>query len=186
VSRPVLVLINGAPASGKSTLARAWAQRHGADLPLALDIDVLRSMLGGWLEAPGDAGRAARAVAVAGIRAHLLSGRDVVVPQYLFRTSFIDELYEAAEAVPADFLECAMRVDAQAAADRFDQRQAVSSTSTAPYAPVVHGGLGEHSMAEHVAEFERMLASRPGVVRLSGTLEEMLDQLDAAVAHARR
>jgi hypothetical protein len=115
-----------------------------------------------------------------------LSGRDVVVPQYLFRTSFIDELHEVAEAVPAHFLECALRVDEQAAADRFDQRQAASSTSTAPYAPVVHGGLGEHSMAEHVAEFERMLASRPGVVRLSGTLEEMLDQLDAAVAHARR
>ena len=142
-------------------------------------------MLGGWLEAPDDAGRAARAVAVAGIRAHLSSGRDVVVPQYLFRTSFIDELHALAEAVPADFLECAMRVAPEAAADRFDQRQAASSTSTIPYAPVVHGGLGDHSMTEHVAAFERMLDGRPGVVRLSGTLEEMLDQLDAAVARLR-
>lgn len=185
MSHPVLVLLNGPPASGKSTLARAWVQRHGADLPLALDIDVLRSMLGGWLEAPGDAGLAARSVAVAGTRAHLSSGRDVVVPQYLFRTFFIDALREVADTAHAGFLECAMLVEAEAAADRFDRRQ-VASSSTAPYAPVVHGGLGEHSMTEHVAEFERMLAGRPGVVRLTGTLEEMLDQLDAAVARARR
>jgi predicted kinase len=185
VTRPVLVQLNGAPASGKSTLARAWAQRHAADLPLALDIDVLRSMLGGWLEAPGDAGIAARAVAVAGIRAHLGSGRDVIIPQYLYRTAFVDELREVAEAVPADFLECAILVEADAAADRFDRRQVTSSTNSAPYAPVVHGDLGEHSMTQHVAEFERMLAGRPQVVRLSGTLEEMLDQLDAAVAGVR-
>jgi predicted kinase len=186
VSHPVLVLINGAPASGKSTLARAWAQRHGADLPLALDIDVVRSMFGGWQQAPGDAGLAARAVAVAGIRAHLSSGRDVVVPQYLFRTPFIDELRTVADAVTADFLECALRIEAEAAAHRFDRRQVASSTSSTPFTPVVHGGLGEHSMTEHVVEFERMLAGRSGVLRLSGTLEAMLDQLDAAVARIRR
>ncbi len=185
MSRPVLVLLNGAPASGKSTLARAWALRHGADLPLALDIDVLRSMLGGWLDAPGDAGLAARAVAVAGIRAHLSSGRDVVIPQYLYRTAFVDELREVADAIPAHFLECALLVDAESAADRFDRRQVGSSTSPGPYAPVVHGDLGEHSMTQHVAEFERMLDGRPDVVRLRGSLEEMLDQLDVAVAALR-
>ena len=41
---PHLVLINGAPASGKSTLARMYADEH--PLTLALDIDVLRAMLG--------------------------------------------------------------------------------------------------------------------------------------------
>ncbi len=135
MSRPVLVLLNGAPASGKSTLARAWAQRHGADLPLALDIDVLRSMLGGWLEAPGDAGLAARAVAVAGIRAHLASGRDVVVPQYLHRTAFIDELRAVAESVGAGFLECAVTVDAEVAAQRFDERQRRGGRSPGPAQP---------------------------------------------------
>jgi chloramphenicol 3-O-phosphotransferase len=183
--RPVLILLNGAPASGKSTLARAWVDRHGADLPLALDIDILRSMLGGWQQAPMDAGLAARVIAVAGIRAHLASGRDVVVPQYLYRTVFMDQLGELAEGVPADFLECAVLVDAETAADRFDRRLAGSSTSTGSYAPVIHGGLGEHSMTQHVAELERVLAGRPHVVRLSGTLEEMLDQLDAAVAASR-
>ncbi len=183
MTRPVLVLLNGAPASGKSTLARAWADRHGADLPLALDIDVLRSMLGGWLEAPVDAGLAARAVAVAGIRAHLASGRDVVVPQYLYRTAFIDELRRVAESVDAGFLECAVLVDAEVASDRFDRRR--DRSSTAPHSPVVHGDLGEHTMAEHVAEFERVLAGRPHVVRLHGASDDMLDQLDVAVAEVR-
>jgi chloramphenicol 3-O-phosphotransferase len=42
-----LVLLNGAPSTGKSTLARLYAERH--PLTLALDLDLLRAMLGGWL-----------------------------------------------------------------------------------------------------------------------------------------
>jgi hypothetical protein len=73
-----LILLNGPPASGKSTLAR----RYGVDHPLALalDIDVVRSLLGGWLEHPDAAGMAARAMALAMAREHLRAGRDVVVP----------------------------------------------------------------------------------------------------------
>lgn len=41
-----LVLINGAPASGKSTLAQMYVDEH--PLTLALDIDVVRAMLGRW------------------------------------------------------------------------------------------------------------------------------------------
>lgn len=183
MTRPVLVLLNGAPASGKSTLARAWAQRHGADLPLALDIDVLRSMLGGWLDAPGDAGLAARAVAVAGIAAHLSSGRDVLVPQLLVRPAFIDELREVAVTAQAHFVECVVAVDPAEAAGRFERRQVTAGRSRDPYSPVVHGGL-EASMADMVAAVES-IASRTETVRLSGTLDDMVDQLDAAVARVR-
>ena len=49
-----LVLLNGAPGSGKSTLARLYAERH--PLTLALDLDLLRSMLGSWLDEPTEAG----------------------------------------------------------------------------------------------------------------------------------
>ena len=45
-----MVLINGAPGSGKSTLARRYVEEH--PLALALDIDVVRGMLGGWLDHP--------------------------------------------------------------------------------------------------------------------------------------
>jgi predicted kinase len=47
-----LVLINGAPGSGKSTLARMYVDQH--PLVLALDIDVVRAMLGRWLDDPSE------------------------------------------------------------------------------------------------------------------------------------
>ncbi|MBE7162542.1 MAG: AAA family ATPase, partial [Williamsia herbipolensis] len=78
----VLVLLNGAPASGKSTIAHAWVERHGAELPVALDIDVLRAMIGGWQATPNAAGTEARGMATAAIGAALRRDRDVVVPQY--------------------------------------------------------------------------------------------------------
>ena len=51
---PRLVLMNGLPAIGKSTLARLWADRH--PLTLALATDVLRGMLGAWLDQPTPGG----------------------------------------------------------------------------------------------------------------------------------
>lgn len=49
-----LVLINGAPGSGKSTLTQMYAETHS--LTLALDIDVVRAMLGCWLDQLTQAG----------------------------------------------------------------------------------------------------------------------------------
>lgn len=43
-----LVLINGAPGAGKSTLAQALAQDR--PMTLALDIDALKHSLGCWAE----------------------------------------------------------------------------------------------------------------------------------------
>jgi predicted kinase len=45
---PMLILVNGAPDAGKSTLARRYVESH--PLALLLDIDELRTMLGGWRE----------------------------------------------------------------------------------------------------------------------------------------
>ena len=56
---PTLLLLNGPPASGKSTLARQLVA--GRRLALALDIDVLRGQLSGWLDDPEAAGNAADA-----------------------------------------------------------------------------------------------------------------------------
>ncbi|HWC24091.1 MAG TPA: AAA family ATPase [Flexivirga sp.] len=52
---PRLILLNGLPGVGKSTLAREYvAARPGT---LNLDIDVLRSMLGGPWEETAELGR---------------------------------------------------------------------------------------------------------------------------------
>jgi hypothetical protein len=76
---PDLVLLNGPPASGKSTLAAAWIASR--PLALALDIDLVRGQLGRWRDEPTASGLAARALALSMIHVHLRAGHDVVVPQ---------------------------------------------------------------------------------------------------------
>lgn len=74
--RPRLILLNGLPGVGKSAIAKAYvADRPGA---LNLDIDVLRTLLGGAWEETAEPGRA---LALSIAETHLASGNDVVVPQ---------------------------------------------------------------------------------------------------------
>ena len=86
----MLVLLNGPPAAGKSTVARRWV----ADRPLALnlDLDALWLMLGQWDADLTATGLAARDLGLAMCRVQLDAGRDVIVPQYLGRPEFIDQL----------------------------------------------------------------------------------------------
>jgi len=173
---PKLILINGVPASGKTTLARSWCDRHGEQLPLCLDVDSIRAMLGGWRYALHDAGLAARDIAIAGIEAHLLSGRDVVVPQYLRRAEFIDRLAATAARRDGLFVETALSVDAAIAQARFLAR----AESVADADP--HGALPIR-MADVVSEFEDFMTSRPRAVRIPSG-EGALVSLEAAIAEA--
>lgn len=99
----MLLLLNGPPGVGKSTIAA----RYVADHPLALnlDIDVLRGRLGDWQSDPGRAGVLARDLALAAARTHLLAGYDVVVPQFLARPEFILALETLAAEVGVEFVE---------------------------------------------------------------------------------
>jgi predicted kinase len=98
-----LILLNGPPGSGKSTLARRYADDHPP--ALALDVDRVRAMLGGWRETPGPAGRLARDLAVVAARTHLTAGHDVVVPQLLARPEFPERLEALARETGASFHE---------------------------------------------------------------------------------
>jgi predicted kinase len=102
-----LILLNGLPGSGKSTLAARYAADH--PLTLALDIDDLRRMLGGWLDRPRESGLLARRMAVEMARLQLREGRDVVVPQFLGRPDFVDTLAELCAAEGADYVEVVLR-----------------------------------------------------------------------------
>jgi len=117
---PLLVLLNGAPASGKSTIAAALVDRR--QLSLNLDIDVVRGQLGCWLDEPSEAGLAARSLAVAMARTHLQSGRDVFVPQFLVRPGFADELASLAADCDAEFVSIALIVDRETARSSFAAR----------------------------------------------------------------
>jgi predicted kinase len=175
---PKLILINGIPASGKSTLARAWCARHAEGLPLALDIDALRAMLAGWREALTEAGLATRELALAAIDAHLRSGRDVVVPQYLRRPEFIERLEGAARARGARFVETALIADPAEAEARFRARAAALGRDDPHGAP-------QAELAAIAHDFDAFLASREHVVRLPAG-DAALATLEATASGSRR
>jgi predicted kinase len=179
---PVLVLLNGIPASGKTTVARAWCQQHASNLPLALDVDVLRSMLGGWQESGRDAGLAARALAIAAIRTHLGAGHDVIVPQYLRKAQFIEQLEEVADLSGSAFIECALIISDRLAFERFERR--AKGVDLPPSAPADHHGELEAPMVDVEADFEEFLTTRPRVERLDA-LQKPVATLDRIIA-ARR
>lgn len=94
-----LILLNGLPGVGKSTIAKAYvADRPGV---LNLDVDVLRTLLGGsW----GETAELGRGLALDVATAHLRRGHDVVVPQLVVRAEEVARFADAAEEAGADFL----------------------------------------------------------------------------------
>jgi predicted kinase len=166
------VLLNGLPGSGKSTLARRYGRDH--PLTLVLDVDVVRGMLGDWLERPAEAGHLARALAVEMARTHLCAHHQVLVPQFLGRPDFAQTLADLAADVDARFIEVALIVPPSEAARRFAHRSAHSPLVQDRDAAALldrEGGLG--AMADLHSALLAVIRARPGTRRLdsSGPLE---------------
>ncbi|SEB34116.1 Predicted kinase [Amycolatopsis tolypomycina] len=125
-----LILLNGPPGSGKSTLARRYADAHPP--ALALDIDHIRAMLGGWRSSPAEAGRLARDIALAAARTHLTAGHDVVVPQLLARPGFPERLEALASERGASFHEVVLLPGREVVRRRFAARGSSGIETVAP------------------------------------------------------
>jgi predicted kinase len=148
-----LILLNGPPGIGKSTIAQRYVDEH--PLALNLDLDGVRRMLGRWQDDPIEAGLLARAMTLEMARVHLRSGRDVVIPQYLGRPQFLEQVEEVAREVGVPFAEFVLMDGRDSAVRRFLQRSATAATPAHVEAGALLAQLGGQPTLE--AMYDRLL-----------------------------
>lgn len=177
----MLVLLNGPPASGKSTIAARLVDRR--PLALNLDIDVVRGHLGRWLDDPDAAGQAARVLAIAMARTHLVGGYDVIVPQFLGRAAFIDELSVLALDVHATFVEVALVIDRDLARDAFDERSATPRHQAhRDAAALVERSHADDAVGEMFDRYMALIEQRP----MARRIEVLRGDIDDTVRRVER
>lgn len=178
-----LVLVNGSPASGKSTVAAELV--NARPLALNLDIDIVRGQLGRWLSQPIDAGLAARDLALAMAQVHLGHGRDVVVPQFLARERFIEQLDATARAAAARFVEIALIVPRSDALARFATRSAAPLHRTHRDAAALQQQQGgPDALGEMYDAFIDLIDKRSTVRRVDVVWNDIaatVDRVEAAI-----
>ena len=148
---------------GKSTLARRYVADHPGTLNC--DVDVLRSLIGGWEADFVGAGALIRPAALAMIEAYLGTGQDVVLPQMLVRLEELNRFEGAATAAGAAFVERFVMGERDAVAARFHRR---GDGDPAPWhgqvREIVAGqGGDEHLLWCHDA-LEQLIADCPAAV----------------------
>jgi 2-phosphoglycerate kinase len=169
-----LMLINGAPAIGKSTLARRYARDY--PLSLVLDVDRVRGMLGCWIDAPTEAGILARRMAIEMAGVALREGHDVVVPQFLGSVDFILSLQDLCESNDAEFVEVVLLCSPEVAVRRFTRRTEESAREEHRDAAELlerSGGTDElHNMYRRLME---VVEARPSTRRVA-SVDNQLEQ----------
>jgi hypothetical protein len=159
-----LIHLNGPPGIGKSTLARRYVDAHPG--VLNCDVDVLRTLVGGWDRDFGGAGALIRPAALAMIEAYLANDRDVVLPQMLIDPTELARFEACALGVGAQFVERVLMDTEAASIARFHRRGASDSEDVwhDQVRAIVAAGGGDDLLTRCHAALEGLLPQRPNAV----------------------
>ncbi|MGO8957925.1 MAG: AAA family ATPase [Streptosporangiaceae bacterium] len=183
---PSLILLNGPPAAGKSTLAQRYADEH--PLTLNLDIDRIRGMLGQWRGNLPQSGLLARKVAIAAASVHLAGGHDVVVPQLVARLAFIEQLEVAARDCAARFCEVFLLGDRASLQARYRERARVAGAAVGKD-PAVSADRTDAELAQTYDELLAVIDARPAMAVIQareGDIEQAYRDLLASLGSQDR
>jgi predicted kinase len=154
-----LLHLNGPPGIGKSTLARRYVDEHPG--VLNCDIDVLRTLIGGWRDDFVAAGALIRPAAMAMIEAHLASGHDVVLPQLLVDPTELARFEACAARAGAECVERILIDTPAATLARFHRRGSADADAWHTEVREIVAAQGGDDV---LLRYHRALTERPDAV----------------------
>jgi hypothetical protein len=133
---------------------------------LNCDVDVLRSLIGGWTQDFANAGALIRPAAIAMIGAYLASGHDVVFPQMLLDPAEVTLFEDCALDAGAQFIERWLMDEPDAAIARFYRRGQDEPPDPwhTQVQDIVAAHGGRRALADYHSDLEQLLTQRSSAV----------------------
>lgn len=178
------VHLNGPPGIGKSTLSALYVDRHPGTLNL--DVDAVHRLVGGWQDEENLTWQVVWPLIRAMAAAHLGSGRDVVMPQYLADIDRITTFENLARENGATFREIVLLDERESSFERFERRaQQVDDLWVLHHHGLVLRQGGDQFLGAMYDQLLAVLSLRPEAVvvrSVNGAVEQTYELFTEAAA----